>query len=465
LSARRYDSAVVTPSLLTTLFGRGNAGRVFALIAALASLGCGREVPRPTRPKTPAAATSSAVAPPPPAAPKDAPAPGAVDPELTEAMRDAALYLARACGHDGQFVYRRDLVTGRYASPGYNELRHAGAIYALADYQARWPTPEVAAAIGRATRYLWTFAEPVKHEPGALAIWSAKNADEAKLGGAGLALVAVATLERTSAASAPLTPADKVEGLLRFVDWMQRPDGSFYSKYRRGAGRDDSWTSLYYPGEAALGVTLAGGSRWQTVAIDALMFLARSRRGAAKVPPDHWALIATGAVLRNNPWLPKATRKELLDHARRIVDGMIDALPKHAADSPWFGSWGSDARTTPAATRLEGLIAALDYLDAPGDDSRRARMRTRIADGIAFLLRARVADGDDRGAMPRSARWQDPSPPSPRSAEIRIDYVQHALSAWIGWAAQTRPGGQPAKPSATPSESPGAKPKSADEAG
>lgn len=326
-------------------------------------------------------------------------------------------------------MYRIRLQPDQLSSPSYNVLRHAGAIYALAQVQGLWPSPEIAAAIGRASTYLWTYAAPPDGQPddGMLAVWSAKRPDVAKLGGAGLLLVAMGQLRPI----APELGGDPRAGRVAdFVRSMQKSDGSFHSKYFRGRGPDDSWTSLYYPGEAALGLVLVGGQSNRRAATDALSYLARSRRDASRVPPDHWALIATGALLSGPVADP--TRAELLRHARQVVDQILDS--PRTLEGPIAGSWGRDGRTTPTATRLEGLIAAWDYLTDAADERRRARMHRVIEEGIAFLLRARVSEGEHRGAMPRSTTWTSKSPSSSRADEVRIDYVQHALSAWLGWA-------------------------------
>lgn len=362
----------------------------------------------------------------------DAPSEPDVTLELREAMTDAARYLAGACGPDGRFVYRIHLDPKRQPAPSYNELRHAGAIYALAQHQRHWPEPEVAAAIGRATSHLWTYSRPVSSQPSRLAIWSAKDDDAAKLGGAGLALVALGELK---AIAPELVDRERVAQLAGFIHWMQKPDGSFYSKHFASRGRDDRWTSLYYPGEAALGLVKIGGEGNLRVAQRALMALARSRQGADRVPADHWALIATGALLATNS-VPTDVAATLRGHARQVVDEILRESLLYRPGTLVEGSWRS-GRTTPTATRLEGLIAALDYLNEPRDEDRRARMIAASERGVAFLLRARIAEGPHRGAMPRSIRWQSDEP-SRRAGEVRIDYVQHALSAWIGWSLRQR---------------------------
>ena len=88
-----------------------------------------------------------------------------------------------------------------------------------------------------------------------------------------------------------------MQALGRFVVFLQRDNGSFVSKYIAGRGPAANWESLYYPGEAALGLIAlykADHSReWLVAAAKALAYLARSRAGLTTVPADHWALIAT----------------------------------------------------------------------------------------------------------------------------------------------------------------------------
>jgi hypothetical protein len=64
-----------------------------------------------------------------------------------------------------------------------------------------------------------------------------------------------------------------------------------------------------------------------------------------------------------------------------------------------------------------------------------------IAPAIRFLLRSQVKEGRHRGAVPRAiARLPDaPDKFNQRVTEVRIDYVQHAVSAWLAYAALEDP--------------------------
>ncbi len=361
--------------------------------------------------------------------------------ELRRAADEAAAYLAAACQPDGKFVYLRHLDPKVEVRDDYNVVRHAGAIYALAQYHRRYGGDEVQSAIVRAWAYLRAHhLAPVPGRSELAAVWDDDLEDDparhAKLGGAGLGLAAATAAEGVVHGS---TPPALGRQLAEFLLEMEKPDGATYSKYDAARGKSDDWDSLYYPGEAALALSLWNrldpSPRWLVGARTILAHLAEERRGAHEVPADHWALIATADLLAQlDQGAPD--RALLYEHARQVAGAIVGDQDSagHPRGSREFGSFDPDGRTTPAATRLEGLIAALPLLaDDPG---LQARVRRAIDLGGAFLLRARVTSGRWRGGMPRAIgpRPDDyaGSPFSREAGEIRIDYVQHALSAWLG---------------------------------
>ena len=368
-----------------------------------------------------------------------------VDPQqLDQAIRTATDYLVGACDAQGRFVYELDLDTGRPATSRYNVLRHAGAMYALAAAYRRSGEPRVLACLQRAAGFLRReCVAPVPGQAEMSAVWSdprltnSTSPRQAKLGGAGLGLVGLVELERLAPGSVPL---DDLRRLGRFLVYMQKPDGSFYSKYTAETGRDDRWTSLYYPGEASLGAlmlyALDGRPEWLQVAAGALGYLARPETFHHRPLPDHWMLIALEELL---PLYDRAecpvSRKQLLRHARRTCLSMIDQQAPSRGDVLLDGCFGDDGRTAPTATRIEGLLAARQYLS--DDDPQWFESLDRsIRSGVGFLLRCQILEGPHAGAMPMA---QGPLPRSdrrsrqfnPRVRWVRIDYVQHALCAMI----------------------------------
>ena len=360
------------------------------------------------------------------------------------AARLAADYLVRQVKLDGQFVYRITLDPKVGIKPKYNMLRHAGAIYSLGMYHQRFPDERVLDAMTRAVDFLDNEGiAPVPGQEDIMAVWDRQEITlapaplQAKLGGAGLALVAMCMFEKFQPGR---TPVEDLRELAGFVRFMQRDDGGFFSKYvPEQGGPDPAWISLYYPGEAALGMVMLHEidpePAWRDCATRALQFLADSRKSATSVPADHWALIAT-ARLMALPDFPGdgVLRDDLIRHSRQICESMLSEQFQVPEEPDWHGGFAGDTRVTPTATRLEGLLAALRIFSP--QDPIRERLLPSIADGIGFLCRAQVPDGPNSGAVPRAIRYATGTTKADkafntRAKEVRIDYVQHALSAFL----------------------------------
>jgi hypothetical protein len=228
----------------------------------------------------------------------------------------------------------------------------------------------------------------------------------------------------------------------KFLLYMQKADGSFYSKYiPEKSGKDDSWTSLYYPGEAALGLLMLyekdPSLDWLQAATNAVAYLAQKREGEKEVEADHWALLATARLLpvyeRCRQPVPRET---ILRHAVQICESILNRRPRNYRDTEDYGCFTNDGRTTPTAIRLEGLLAVWRFL--PDEYTiLRERMRVAIDAGIQFLIRSQVGSGEYAGGIPRAVRSLPESHPgfnksfNRRVTEVRIDYVQHAVSAML----------------------------------
>jgi hypothetical protein len=276
-----------------------------------------------------------------------------------------------------------------------------------------------------------------------LAVWSEPEVNRsgeplrAKLGGTGLGLVALLSIEKLHPG---FTPLSDLQALGRFIVFMQKGDGSFYSKYIPSlGGRWDEWQSLYYPGEAALGLLMLyekdPSDVWIESAADALAYLARSRKNSTDIPADHWALLATEKMLSlENTDELSVSRELLINHAIQISDAMLQHQIEDPERPEYAGGFSEDGRTVPTATHLEGLQAALNVL--PLDHENRKHINTAVARGLSFLLRAQISEGEFIGGFPRAAGKidrgiADTDESNRRASEVRIDYVQHALSAMI----------------------------------
>jgi hypothetical protein len=351
--------------------------------------------------------------------------------EVDRAISLATAYLVRACGPDGKFAYRVEIGSGR-ESASYDIIRHEGAVYALAMANRFHPDPKVAEAIIRAVGFLRQNYAGAAGGPNQLAVWSRPLAESAErqyaeLGGAGLGLVALMAARRIDPKSVSL---EDLQALGRFILFLQKDDGSFVNKYSLKDGPVPHWESLFYPGEAALGLVALyeadHSSQWLVAAAKALAYLAKSGAGLATVPADHWALIATAKLMPYSDQVQSAvSRDALIRHAIQICDSIVREQFRGGPTARLDGAFDPIGGTAPAATRLEGLLAAQSFLPA---GELRDRIETAVERGIGFLLRVQISSGPQAGGMPGAVlnRAVD-------SGDVRIDYVQHALCAWLNY--------------------------------
>jgi len=343
----------------------------------------------------------------------------------------SAGYLEQACGPDGRFKYKIALGSGRESS-SYDIIRHEGAIYALGMFNRHHSDPNAVAAMVRGATFLQRNYMGTGILPDQMVIWSKQIGSQAKtkdryaeLGGIGLGIVALAETRQVSPDTVSL---NDLESLGRFLLFLQKPDGSFVNKFYEQSGPALNWSSLYYPGEAALGLIylyeLDRSPKWLEAAGFALGYLAKTRAPFPTAPADHWALIATAKLL---PYCETAncgvSRQELIQHTLLVCNSILHEQLTNSSFANLDGSFDTAGRITPTATRLEALLAALEFLP---EGETRTKIREAVFEGIAFLLRAQIQGGPQAGGVPGSADNQVRS-----SLQIRIDFVQHALCAWI----------------------------------
>ena len=364
--------------------------------------------------------------------------------QISHAIALSAGYLERSCGPDGKFVYEVDINSGRQASY-YNIVRHAGAIYALAMLNHAQPDSRAVETTLRAAAFLRQNYIGPGVRPGQLAVWpeplaerSRSRQHDAELGATGLGLVALAEVRQVESKTVPV---EDLQSLGRFLLFLQKDDGSFVNKYRAESGPVQDWESLYYPGEAALAFVFlyeADHSRkWLIAADKALSFLARSRAGHTQVPADHWVLIATAKLLPycDQSSCPGSSREELVHHAIQICNSILREQFRGSATVGIAGAFDPVGSTAPAATRLEGLLAALEFLPK---DELRTRMEAATGRGVAFLLRMQISSGPYSGGVPEAFRAGVHA-----ASEVRIDNVQHALCTWLRYQNQFQGSAKP----------------------
>ena len=344
-------------------------------------------------------------------------------------MRSAAVaggqYLTQAVEEDGKFVYSYLPKTDEEGE-GYNILRHAGTIYSMLELYDVTGDAVLLEAAERALDYLLAAALPC--ELGGESHVCIVEGGEVKLGGNGLAAVALAKYIEVT--------GDR-EQLPELIAWgrtlraLQLDSGEFIHKITYPQAENTGLVSEYYPGEALLALVriydLDPQEGWMDAAEQGAQYLINVRdRGLSvhEVAHDHWLLYGLNELYRHrlNPLY--------LEHAMRITQAIVLGQNREPEYPDWFGSYYKPPRSTPTATRSEGLCAAYQLARDFETSIEADQILQAMELGIAFQLQTQF--------RPESAMYvSDPQRSlggfrsSLTNFRLRIDYTQHNISSLL----------------------------------
>ena len=323
---------------------------------------------------------------------------------------------------------------------GYNLLRHAGACYALYELYEATGDERYRRTADRGLSWL------VQHVRGPKPADAAAGTDfqavvspgeEAKLGGAALMMLALLKGLEVSDEESPET-LERIRALGRHLLFRQKPDGEWHSKYFYGAPDPRPFTSIYYPGEAALALTRLGHldpqGPWLDSARRGALWLIQVRdadKAVPDLPHDHWLLMALAEMVDQlgESEAEQAEREIFARHAEKIAAAIIGAQRHTSAYPDWIGTFYDPPRSTPTATRAEALVAMVRLARTLGQDS--APYLEALEAMAAFQLRTQLTPTSAL-YLPRPDRSLGGFRRSLSNWEVRIDYVQHNISALLG---------------------------------
>jgi hypothetical protein len=350
----------------------------------------------------------------------------------TETLLDSALagvrYLARAVKHDGRFSYDYWAKSDEERSE-YNVLRHAGAVYSMFEVLARKPDEEVRSAAERATLGLQQFVQACP-PPGARERCIVEDGI-VKLGGNALAILALAKRAEVTRDREQL-PLMKT--LARFILTLQRPSGEFRPHVLRASdGAGHPHLSPFYPGEALFALLrlhrLDPGGPWLDAAERGARWLVDVRDAglqSAELPHDHWLLYALNELYRLRP------DPALLEYAMVVARAIVQSQDTEPPYPDWLGSFNRSPLSTPAATRIEALNSALALARDFGSAADASAFRRSIDLATRYLMQFQFRPASAM-YLPNAQRALGGFRRGLGDFEIRIDYVQHAVSALLGY--------------------------------
>jgi uncharacterized protein YyaL (SSP411 family) len=342
--------------------------------------------------------------------------------ELLSAARAGGDYLVRMQKADGSFHYSYDPLEDRTSEQSYNILRHAGAVVSLFDIYAATGDTHYLDAARRAVAYLKTKFRRARDRR---QLYVLDNDGKAKLGANGLALIALTRQMELDSKSSDRASAVKLAAM---IIHLQRPDGSLASYYRITGDETSESVSLYYPGEAILGLVRlfkqTGDRRLLDRARRAADYLMVSQSRMNVLPPDAWlvqALEALHSIGRESRYA---------EHAIALAEAMTAGQYTEGEQAGGFGP--GEPRSTPAASRAEGMVSAYRLARATGD-TRTTRIADSLRASARFQLSQQFTSANDK-SVKNPARALGGFRESMSVPRIRIDFVQHNVCSLLGIA-------------------------------
>ncbi|MEQ9811823.1 MAG: hypothetical protein RLO50_03520 [Azospirillaceae bacterium] len=325
--------------------------------------------------------------------------------------REAAREIARSGAHrlaamvkpDGTFVYR---LHNAAVLPGYNLFRHCGAAWAIAEISRQLGDADGdAAAAARAMRYV--IEKRLKPKNGGLCISAGRIT---RLGGTGRAMLALLALDAIDPDRVFRTRA---EALGTFILSCRRPDGGFDQKMEVRGKTVIELRADDHAGEALFALArlheVTGARPPLTGAMDSVARL--RQRGFGVEDQNHWMVLALATLHR------ATGEAELAAQAGEICRAILER--------PRYRQKGE---TLPLAGRTQALTAYAGMLirspwpgGAPAGAPGASDAMAAAAENLDRLLAHRLDDGSFVGGR--------------NLPEIRIDYIQSAALAFLGFAA------------------------------
>ncbi len=345
---------------------------------------------------------------------------------LVDSLDLATDYLIRSVAADGKFNYSYEPKIDNDKT-SYNILRHAGTIYSMLESYEVSKADKILTAAQAAIRYLIRQLKEVTLNGEHTLVVVEEG--YIKLGGNALAALALAKFIKITQDTHYFPILQKLGA---WIVNTQSPQGEFTIHKQAVTGEiNTTFISEYYPGEALFALArlyqLDPQERWLNCAVNGALFLINVRDKDLEdkqLSHDHWLLYALNEIHRLHQ------NDEIYAHALRIANVIMKSQRMQSKTLDWIGSYYNPPRSTPTATRMEGLGASYLLVRDQGNKALADTMLSSIKAGVLFQLQTQF--------FPESMLYL----PNPQKAlggfhrsltdfEIRIDYVQHNISSLI----------------------------------
>ncbi len=338
-------------------------------------------------------------------------------------------YLVRHFNEDGTFDYLYNPDNDEVKDE-YNMLRHAGTVYALLELYENTGNKKYLEVSKKALDYI---NKTLKECPSTFKDFKCLyEGRSVKLGGNALSVLAFSKYA--------IVTGDKkyIDNAKSLADWIlstQSEDGEFLMHVQYSNGSIGKHISEYYPGESIYALMLlykvTEDEKYLESAKNATSWIINVRdknKTYKNINHDHWLLYGMKELYKYNQ------KDEYIEHAKKIVDGIVRLQHKENEniDASWIGGFYNPPRSTPTATRSEALVSAYDIFIMSGNKKYQNIAHETLRSAIVFELRTFI-DGAKARKYKQPLKALGGFRSSLVGLSVRIDYVQHNISALLGF--------------------------------
>jgi hypothetical protein len=361
-----------------------------------------------------------------------APDPRFTPEEVDRSVRAALAYVSSSQAKDGRFRYMLDPYTGKASFDGFSVPRQAGTTLAtceLADF-----SPRAKENARRSVRFLASL-EQIHGQRSAI-VFPKGAARDGALGPTALTMISMLACRSLVGPEVDAT----IERLGRMLLALQREDGGFHPAVKAGSGeivrgRDP----MYAAGQAVMALVMWQGAKGEGLERPGELAGA-VERAMSYYANEYWDVPLYDFFFLEENWHCLAAR-EALEHHRnddyerfcidyvtmkeRFIQTEASGIDPELVGAYSFGHVFPPHHTATAGFG-EALAAKLALLEARGVSTERER--ETMATVLKYLLRHQHRELD-AVALTKTTLVVGAYSEHVGSAEIRIDYVQHAVAA------------------------------------
>jgi hypothetical protein len=335
---------------------------------------------------------------------------------------EGARFLVRSLQADGRFAYQINGHTGTLElQEEYNWPRHAGTLSYVARVLREAPAPELLQGAMQATQAM--YAQAFQRCAGVMCV-----ADDARalLGSSALSLLALVELHHAAVPDVDIA----IASLAKFLRSQQRADGEFKHIYWIQEQRAEDVQYPYYSGEAVLALTLAYELTRDPLDLES------AQRGLEYLVHSGWKFFGSDYYRAEEHWTCQAMaalwKYKKNEASLNFCVAWFDVQAAMLREDGGFGVTSLlSPRFTPVASKTEAALAIAHVLRQEGRNATAIELQ--VTRSLTLLMNEQFLPGPVH-LFARPEIMQGGLPGGHGDLTVRIDYVQHAGSAFLSYA-------------------------------